>query len=148
VPFLYNNEHFKGLVRRINSRQNHLINSSFEIDPELLKENKEVDEFYKKQDQVEAQKKRILPPIITEMVNNTFNITNKIRHNPFEDLIERYEEFFASEQIKLNEHLNNLIEKRSVWESMKESLLLLNSRSKVDFAYKAGVVSQSDFDAF
>jgi len=31
---------------------------------------------------------------------------------------------------------------------MKESLLLLKNKSRVDFAYKAGVVSQSDFDVF
>jgi len=46
VPFLYGNDYFKGLVRRINSRQNHLINPSFEIDSEVLKENKEVDKWY------------------------------------------------------------------------------------------------------
>jgi len=97
VPFLYTNDNFKCLIRRINSRQNHLINPSFEIDPEVLKENKEIDQWYHKQDQQEASKKRILPPVITEMINNTFNITNKIRHNPYEDLIDRYEEFFSAE---------------------------------------------------
>jgi len=38
-----------------------------------------------------------MPPTITNFVNATFNITNKVRHNPYEDMMARYEEFFSSE---------------------------------------------------
>lgn len=44
--FLYKNNHFKALIRRIHKKQNHLINPDFDIGLEILKENKLTDSWF------------------------------------------------------------------------------------------------------
>jgi hypothetical protein len=44
--FLYQNDYFKGIIRRIYCNYNHLVNPIYEIDSNLLKANKNVDFKY------------------------------------------------------------------------------------------------------
>lgn len=46
-PYLYENEHFKGIVRRIHNLYPHLLNSNYEIDEDILKANKQIDDKFK-----------------------------------------------------------------------------------------------------
>ena len=96
-PFLYKNDHFKGLVRRINAKHNHLINSAFEIDRDILAANKPIDDWYNRFDQMEDVEKRIIPARLTVQCNSTFNIGNSVNENPFNTMIEKYEAFFKDQ---------------------------------------------------
>jgi hypothetical protein len=53
--YLYENPSFLSLVRRIHSRYNHLINPAFDIDPEILLQNKELDRKYQELDKMEQR---------------------------------------------------------------------------------------------
>jgi hypothetical protein len=48
--FLYENQHFLALIRRIHNKYNHLINPAFEIDPEILVKNEIIDKRFEEED--------------------------------------------------------------------------------------------------
>lgn len=48
--FLYQNEHFKAIIRRLCNKHGHLVNRNFEIAKELLEPHKESDAWFDGED--------------------------------------------------------------------------------------------------
>jgi hypothetical protein len=96
--WLYSNPHVKALIRRINTKYNHLINPNFEIDEDLLKANKDYDSWFEEEDNKPEAKKYIKGNILTYQMFDTFNILP--RHGPlrpYATMIGKYDTFFDDE---------------------------------------------------
>lgn len=57
-PFLYENNHFKALVRRIHEKHSNLINPNFEIDEEILVKDEKYDNWYLGEEKKSAKDKQ------------------------------------------------------------------------------------------
>lgn len=55
--FLYENDHFKCLLRRLITRHNNLVNTAFNIDDNIMEEDKDIDDFYRDFDNLESSAK-------------------------------------------------------------------------------------------
>lgn len=58
-PYLYENQHFRALLRRVCNRQGQLVNQNFEINPELLALKPDFDSWYSDLDHKAPNEKQI-----------------------------------------------------------------------------------------
>ena len=71
--YLYGNDSFRALVRRVNNKYYHLINPAFEIDPEILKASEGLDSRFKPLDDMEDYNKKIAQGTAEKLRATAFN---------------------------------------------------------------------------
>ena len=79
----------------------------------------------------------------------TFNLNDRsFAIDPFANMINNYDEFFSEQQDLLNKKVEILLEGRTVWETMQESVNALDRKLQVEYMHSIEAISQKDYDEF
>ena len=146
--FLYENEHFRGLVRRIHKLHPSLINPHYEIDAAILKPVKEIDQKYSELDELKPT------GIDTNMWYfydlGCFNCRCDwaFRKHPFDCVLGRYDALFDKKKKHLEERLAIFQEMYTVWETLEEIVKRSASKLWVEHAYATGRMTSEQYETY
>ena len=117
-PFLYENEHFCGLVRRVHNLYPTLLNPNYEIDAAILKPKAQIDDKYKAISE-NVMHTWIGSQPLNDYKDGLFHCNNSFADNAFDTIMNRYEKLFNLKKKLLEERLSLFQDFNTVWETLE-----------------------------
>ena len=77
-----------------------------------------------------------------------FNTDSYAEAQPYERMIQKYDQFFKEEQEVVSKKLGVLLNGRSIWEVLKVGIQSIENKQKYEYLHQVGYLSQEDHSEF
>lgn len=126
--FLFENDHFKALIRKVRVDFEYLVNPLFDLEEIVKSAKPEIDAKY----QMDPNGKDTMmnQGDLISLYRQTFNSPSLRSRLLYDKMITRYDEFFAKEKVQAEKRMNALVSGRQIHDLIKQVIEFYDAKEK------------------